>query len=67
MTTAKTKYLPMFEDHQIGWLVEQLPYSEFYLTAVKYRQKPLTVRFRKNCAKTLRVSEIELFGPEVAP
>lgn len=65
MTTAKTKSLPMFEQHEIGWLVEHLPYSEFYLTAIKYRQKPMTGRFRKTCAKTLKRTEAELFGPEV--
>lgn len=65
MTTAKTKSLPMFEDHDISWLTENLPYSEFYLMAVKYRQKPLTGRFRKTCAKTLKQSEEHLFGSVV--
>lgn len=64
-TKPRPRPLPMFEDHEISWLAEKLPYSEFYLMAVKYRQKPLTGRFRKTCAKTLRQTEEHLFGSEV--
>lgn len=54
--------IPMFEDHEISWLAARLPYSEFYLTAVKYGHKPATPVFRRKCAKALDRTEAQLFG-----
>ena len=62
MKTKTYPEIPLFEQYSVPELVRRLPYTEGYISYIKFGYRTPTQKFRATVCAVLNQSEQELFG-----